>query len=83
MKHNPVDNITQIDARLKLLIKLPQKLLDDLPAVIPVIERAVAKASDFKGSKQTKVLLESARKMLGNCSAESRQENKRNREIEK
>ena len=82
MKHNPVDNITQIDARLKLLIKLPQKLLDDLPAVIPVIERAIAKASDFKGSKQTKVLLESARKMLGNCSAESRLENKRNREVE-
>lgn len=82
MKHSPVDNITQIDARLKLLVKLPQKLLDDLPAVIPVIERAVAKASDFKGSKQTRVLLESARKMLGNCSAESRPENKRNREEE-
>lgn len=82
MEHNPVDNITQIDARLKLLVKLPQILLEELPGVIPVIERAVAKASDYKGSKQTKALLESARKMLGNCSEESRLENKRNREIE-
>ncbi|WBA84427.1 hypothetical protein [Endozoicomonas sp. GU-1] len=82
MEHNPVDNITQIDARLKLLVKLPQMLLEDLPGVIPVIERAVAKASDYKGSKQTEVLLESARKMLGKCSAESRPENKRNREEE-
>lgn len=46
MEHNPVDNITQIDARLKLLVKLPQMLLEDLPGVLPVIERAVAKASD-------------------------------------
>ncbi|WP_422447852.1 hypothetical protein [Endozoicomonas sp. ALB091] len=51
MEHNPVDNITQIDARLKLLVKLPQILLEELPGVIPVIERAVAKASDYKGSK--------------------------------
>ncbi|MGI2030622.1 hypothetical protein, partial [Endozoicomonas acroporae] len=28
MEHNPVDNITQIDARLKLLVKLPQILLE-------------------------------------------------------
>ncbi|WBA81565.1 hypothetical protein [Endozoicomonas sp. GU-1] len=82
MEHNPVDNITQIDARLKLLVKLPQMLLEDLPGVIPVIERAVAKASDYKGSKQTEALLEYARKMLGKCSAESRLENKRNREKE-
>ncbi|WP_422491377.1 hypothetical protein [Endozoicomonas sp. ALE010] len=82
MEHNPVDNITQIDARLKLLVKLPQTLLDDLPGVIPVIERAVAKASDYKGSKQTEALLENARKMLGKCSVESRLENKRNREEE-
>ncbi|WP_353623110.1 hypothetical protein [Salinisphaera sp. G21_0] len=82
MEHNPVDNITQIDARLKLLVKLPQMLLEDLPGVIPVIERAVAKASDYKGSRQTEALLENARKMLGKCSAESRLENKRNREEE-
>ncbi|WP_163369304.1 hypothetical protein [Endozoicomonas acroporae] len=83
MEHNPVDNITQIDARLKLLVKLPQMLLEDLPGVLPVIERAVAKASDYKGSKQTEALLEYARKMLGKCSSESRLENKRIREIEK
>ncbi len=28
MEHNPVDNITQIDARLKLLVKLPHILLE-------------------------------------------------------
>ncbi len=82
MEHNPVDNITQIDARLKLLVRLPESLLEDLPEVTSVIQRAVSKASDYRGSKQTDVLLKTAREMLGKCSAESRLENKRNREEE-
>ncbi len=93
MAHNRAENVRQMEARLRLLLNLPESLPDDLPMFASLVSGELLKASSFKASSDTRQLIEQVRskftkcsepvsELLANSEEKVRLENKRNREIE-
>ena len=93
MEHNRAENVKQMEARLRLLMNLPDSLPETLPTLTNLISRELLKASSFKGSIDTRRLIEQVRSKFDNRSEpvseplangveKVRLENKRNRELE-
>lgn len=93
MEHNRAENVKQMEARLRLLLNLPDSLPDTLPTLTNLISRELLKASSFKGSNDTRRLIDQVRikfdkgsdpvsEPLANDVEKVRLENKRNREVE-
>ncbi|USE36402.1 hypothetical protein [Endozoicomonas sp. SCSIO W0465] len=83
-KHNRTDNNRQLDARLRLLLTMPENLDDLLPEAANVIDVIIRKARESEGSSETSQLLEQihTRYMHGeeNVRPEKREERKEKRE---
>ncbi|WP_422490274.1 hypothetical protein [Endozoicomonas sp. ALE010] len=93
MAHNRAENVKQMEARLRLLLNLPESLSNDLPMFTNLVSGELLKASSFKGGSETRRLIEQVRSKftkrsepvsepLANSEEKVRPENKRNREEE-
>ena len=68
MEHNRAENVKQMEARLRLLLNLPDDLPDTLPTLTGLISRELLKASSFKGSSDTRRLIDQVRNKFEKCS---------------
>ncbi len=94
MSHNRAENVKQMEARLRLLLNLPESLSNDVPMFTNLVSGELLKAGSFKGGSETRRLIELVRSKFTKCSEpvseplanseeKVRPENKRNREEEK